>query len=134
MITKLVMKAVGKGLLEMKPVTEKRADTPWEGKIVKECYAQIFTQPKSNPTEDPRMLADNKKPTCNASQAPVHHKMMDMRDAKLKIIPGDLLGMWDYENWFGQVTKAVPLRRMVRFRIFNTNTLQVEYCQYKSLS
>ena len=134
MITKLVMKAVEKGFVEKKPVTEKRADTLWQGKIVKECYAQIFTQPKSDPTEDPRMLADNKKSTCNASQAPVHHKMMDIRDAKLKIIPGDLLGMWDYENWFHQVTKAMPLRRMVRFRIFNTDTLQVEYYQYKSLS
>ena len=134
MLTKLVEKAMMMGYVEKVPLYDKRADTLWDGKVVPECWAHIFTQPKSDPNEDPRMLADNKTSTCNEKQAPVRHKMMDIRDAKLKIQPGDFLGMWDYENWFHQVTKAMPFRRMVRFRIYNTNTLQVEYYQYKSLA
>ena len=134
LIWKMMKKALSKGYMEHVPSQEKHQDQLWNGTIVKEIYGKIFLIEKKDPNDDPRVLLDSKASGWNDSQVKRTHKMMDIRDVKGRIKPGDYLGMWDYSNWYHQVTKAMALRRGTRVRVLNTDTGAVLRLQYASLA
>jgi hypothetical protein len=130
----MVYKGLQENYMEEVPKHETTEDKTWNGEVVRETFSQLFLKEKKDTTDDPRMLMNMKDSGCNASQQKRHHKMMDIRDAKLRLKPGDYLGMWDYANWYHQNKKPRPLRRLTRFRVLDTDNMIVRKIQYKSLA